>query len=353
MKVPEPRKLKSGTWFIQLRLNGVSVPVSASTKSECRYQAHLIKAEHKAKKRQITPRSELTLKEACERYVARKEQQGRSPSTLRGYDIIVKNRFKSAMPRKVASVRDWQAVYDAEAKSIAPKTLNNAWSFIRTVCKKECGIILPDIEQLPSRSKERPFLTPAQIKTFVAAVAEHPHRIPMLLCLHSLRASEVQALTWEQIDTNAKTITVRGAVVPDRDGKPVYKAENKTEASARTVPIFVPELLTALTESQQESGRVVSITPNWIYKTINEVCKAHDLPQVGEHGLRHSFASLCYSLRIPAKVTMQIGGWSDYNTVMRIYTHLAKEDVAAEAAKLHEFFAPPQNANENANAAKK
>ena len=35
MKVPKPRKLASGTWFIQMRLDGESVPVSAATRSEC------------------------------------------------------------------------------------------------------------------------------------------------------------------------------------------------------------------------------------------------------------------------------------------------------------------------------
>ena len=35
MKVPEPRKLKSGTWFIQMRLGGESIPVSAPTRTEC------------------------------------------------------------------------------------------------------------------------------------------------------------------------------------------------------------------------------------------------------------------------------------------------------------------------------
>lgn len=35
MKVPKPRKLTSGTWFIQMRLGGESVPVSAATRTGC------------------------------------------------------------------------------------------------------------------------------------------------------------------------------------------------------------------------------------------------------------------------------------------------------------------------------
>ena len=46
MKVPEPRKLKSGTWFIQMRLGGESIPVSAPTRTECIKQAEKIKADH-------------------------------------------------------------------------------------------------------------------------------------------------------------------------------------------------------------------------------------------------------------------------------------------------------------------
>lgn len=349
MKVPEPRKLKSGTWFIQLRLGGVSVPVSARSKTECRYQAQVIKSEYMAKKREITPRSELTLKEAFDQYIERKEKQSRSPATVRGYVGIRDHRFQSAMTRKVASIRDWQAIYDAESALVSTKTLNNAWSLLKTVCKKEAGVIVPEIETLETKTKERPFLDPDQIKVFVKAVADHPYRIPMLLCLSSLRSSEVQALTWDKIDLDKKTITVRGAVVPDRNNKPVFKEDNKTMESTRTVPIFIPELFDALRRVPGKTADVVTITPNWIYKTINAVCEKNCLPQVGEHGLRHSFASLCYSLGVPIKVTMQIGGWSNYGTVMKIYTHLAKKDVIKETAKLENFFAPDQNANENAN----
>jgi hypothetical protein len=46
MKTPKPRKLPSGSWFIQLRLDGESVPITASTERECVRKAQLIKAEN-------------------------------------------------------------------------------------------------------------------------------------------------------------------------------------------------------------------------------------------------------------------------------------------------------------------
>ena len=47
MKVPEPRKMSSGNYYIQLRLGGVSIPVTAPTAAECKRQAALIKAEQR------------------------------------------------------------------------------------------------------------------------------------------------------------------------------------------------------------------------------------------------------------------------------------------------------------------
>lgn len=45
MKVPKPRKLSSGNWFIQLRLGGESISVTEPTEKKCIKSAQLIKAE--------------------------------------------------------------------------------------------------------------------------------------------------------------------------------------------------------------------------------------------------------------------------------------------------------------------
>ena len=68
------------------------------------------------------------------------------------------------------------------------------------------------------------------------------------------------------------------------------------------------------------------------------------LPMVGTHGLRHSFASLAYYLEVPEKVTMEIGGWADDQTMRRIYTHIAQADVKRYEQAFSGFFA-----NKNAN----
>ena len=37
-------------------------------------------------------------------------------------------------------------------------------------------------------------------------------------------------------------------------------------------------------------------------------------------------------------IAMQMGGWKDYNTMLKIYTHLAQKDVDNYGGELREFF---------------
>ena len=106
-------------------------------------------------------------------------------------------------------------------------------------------------------------------------------------------------------------------------------------------------LLAALEAVEDKSGPVVRCNPNTIYHQINRVCARNGLPQVGTHGLRHSFASLGYHLGVPELEMMQLGGWADNQTMIRIYTHIANADRVKAENAMAGFFS--QNANENAN----
>lgn len=349
MKVPEARKLKSGTWFIQLRLGGESIPVTASTEKECKRQAALIKAEHMAG-RHRRARSELTLREVCQQYIDRLERAGASPETIRGYDIILRNRFKSLMDQPVSASLPWQKAYDTDAAHLKPKTMKNTWGFIRTACRSELKLELPEITTVAADRKEHTFLEPEQIKQFVAEIHGGPQEIALLLLLHSCRSSEVQGLTWDNVDLKNSRIHITDTVVRGKDNKTVMKERTKTDESDRFIPIFIPELKSALEAVEDKTGRVVPFNANSVYRRANTVCRHLGFPEVGQHGLRHSFASLCYSLEVPLRITMRLGGWKNDTVVSDIYTHLDKVHVGNQISKLEAFFAPTkENANENAN----
>ncbi len=344
MKIPEPRKLKSGSYFIQLRLDGVSVPVTASTAKECRRQAELIKAEHRAGRRVF--RENMTLTQAIDAYID-KRKNTLSPSTIAGYRRIQHNRFAAYMGKRLADLTDLQKLADDEAKTVGATTLKNSIRLVQSVLK-ENGYPVKKIS-LPVRvPNTRPFLEPDQVKVLVASVKGSAAELPVLFALHSLRRSEILALDWKNIDLKNNRFTVSGAVVKDEHNVYVEKKQNKNTASTRTLPIMIPELAAALKSVPEEKrqGRVIPHSPEYIWKSVNDACEAAGLPKVGTHGLRHTFASLAYHLGLSELETMQLGGWSDSTTMHRIYTHLAQIDRLKAENKIAEFF---KNANENAN----
>ena len=71
---------------------------------------------------------------------------------------------------------------------------------------------------------------------------------------------------------------------------------------------------------------------------INRICKKEGLPEVGVHGLRHSFASLAYHLGVPEKIAMEIGGWANSQTMHKIYTHISKADAERYVTQMSAFF---------------
>lgn len=310
----------------------------------------MIKAEYRAGVREIrSSPTDKTLKKAIDAYIE-KRSNTLSPLTIRGYRIIQDNRFKDEMNRYLSKIgpEEWQHIINKEAGRCSAKTLKNAWGFIRSVIKDATGEYPPDVQLPALASKEKPFLTPDQIKVFVAAVKDTQYAVPALLALSSLRASEIEALQWENIPPDPEFIRVAGAVVLDEKNKRVRKDQNKNSTSTRNVPVMIPELAAAIKRDRKDKGPVMPYRQNSLRYGIEKICRENDLPNVGIHGLRHSFASLAYHLQMPEKIAMEIGGWSDATTMHKIYTHIAQSDIKRYQTAMTKFFSS-ENANENAN----
>lgn len=344
-----------------MRLGGESVSVTAPTSKECIREASYIKAEYLAGKRSpkvepiAEPQKLPTVTALIDQYIKSKSNT-LSPSTIRGYRAIQKNRFKGTLERSASDIaaNEWQSIANKEAALCSPKTLKNSFAFIRTVLRSEAKIIIPDVTLPGSVSNETAFLDPEEIKLFVNAVKDTKYAVPTLLALSSLRISEIYALQWEDIAKNPKFIRVAGSVVLDEDHRFTKKKQNKNSSSARNVPIFIPELAAAIERDRQSSGRVVTMKQNTLRLGIHKICKDAGITNVTVHGLRHSFASLAYHLRIPERIAMEIGGWANINTMQKVYTHIAKSDISRYQTELQKFYlgsnVTTENANKNANA---
>lgn len=332
IKIPEAKQQPSGNWFIRLRIkdeNGVmqSYPITRPTKEECEKEAAAIKYGIKD-----TPKKRGTLRIAIEDYINH-NRSSLSPSTIRAYQSYKANRFQKYMDRDMTTV-DWQKAVGEEECS--PKTLKNAWSLARAAMGAKGyspSVRLPKVVKTPMQ-----WLTPEQIPIFLTAIKDRDGELPALLGLHSLRRSEMFALTWDNIDLKNNLIHVRGAMVLAEGSKPITKATNKTTNSTRDVPIMMPRLVEILTAVEDKTGPVLTCNIATPYEWINAVCRENNLPEVGLHGLRRSFASLGHSIGMSEEEIMSIGGWDDFQTLHKFYVYLSDLDRKKAANRMADFY---------------
>ena len=346
MNVPKPRKLSSGNWFIQMRLGGESVSVTAPTSKKCIQEATMIKAEYQLGKRVKPAEKEeppvLTLDKAIQEYCDSKSNV-LSPATIRGYQNIRKNQLKEIMQKNVYELallddKAWQEIINRESGNYAPKTIKNSVGFIKTVIQQKTKQVFPDVTIASVPPSDIKFLEPEEIPVFVQAVIQTDIAIPALLALSSMRLSEIQALDWSGIKKNPDFIRTNGAVVPNEDNVMTRKKQNKNVSSSRDVPILIPELKELIEQQRKPSGPIMDCSRSHFLRQIHRVCQKNDLTDVTIHGLRHSFASLAYHLQIPEKITQEIGGWSDSGTMRKIYTHIARKDITRYQDALADFY---------------
>lgn len=350
MAIPTPRKLPSGSWFVRVTVDGKTYPITRPTKKECINEAMALKSGAK-KPTEKTEQKNITLEEAMTAYI--KQRDGFiSPSTIEGYEKFKRNTFQSMLKKNIFTVTDaqWQDAIKAErSKGHSPKYIKNAWMFAAASIA-ESGAKRPEVTLYAPESNERAYLTHEEIDKFVEAVKGKPVEIPALLCLSSLRRSEMLALDWKNVDLKNKVLYVKGATVRGKDGL-VDKPQNKSKKSRRAVPI-IPPLMEALLAVDDKTGRVVKMGADTALKQVKKVCKDTGITVVDLHGLRHSFASLAYHLEIPEMIAAEIGGWEDLGTMHNIYTHIAKSDIAKRSQDLQNYFTK-KNCNENCNESEK
>lgn len=324
ISIPKPTRLASGGYAGRIQVNGRREYIKGSTEAEFYKKATALKLELTEMKN--TP-ANMKLTEAIEDYL-RQTETVLSPATIRGYSII-KKQIEKHTNKTIAST-NWQALINQLAEEYAPKTVRNQWGLIQSSLKEK-GIHVPDVKLPPAVKSERKFLQPDEIKTFLKAIEGKNIELTALLALHSLRASEILALNKDSIKDGV--ISVKGAVVPDKNNNYTYKPNNKTISSTRDIPVFIPRLKTLW-----EQGNISFPDPSNMRRDINRICRNNALPEVGVHGLRHTFCSLCYELDIDILTTCRLGGWSSPAVPQQIYTHLSQSRETKDIQTIKQFY---------------
>lgn len=328
VRVPTPKR-KGNIWYSQVTVGNDRVYISADTEEEYYAKARAAKTKQIEIKK-AAPR--ITLGTAIDNYITDNDAV-LSPSTINAYKSYRRTRFVGYMDDDVEQI-NFQSMVNAECKRVSPKTVHNAYRLV-TASLRHFNFPVPSINLPQKRKAERPWLDYEQISAFLSAVRGKPYELGALLALNGLRRSEILHLTSDDIDTARGVIHVRGASVIGEKNKLIDKNTGKSIASSRDVNIVIPRINDLI---EGKNGRLITTNPTTLYSLINGLCKANGLPEVGVHGLRHSFCSLARHLDWDEMTVMREGGWSDPTVVHRIYTHLAAQDANADIALMQEFY---------------
>lgn len=209
-------------------------------------------------------------------------------------------------------------------------------------------------------------LRPDELKLLLAeAPNDRLHALWLLLISLGLRRGEALGLHWDDIDFEAKTLSVRRSLQRRRTKEltpsgrrrgHLVEVETKTASSVRTVAL--PEVLVeALREhrERQDVERAEALAwvnsslvfsthlgtwfdPQNVYVFWHALCDRAGVRRCRPHDLRHTAASVLLMQGADMRTVMEVLGHSRMATTSDLYTHVLAEVKADAALRMDAFL---------------
>ena len=273
----------------------------------------------------------------------------RAETTINGYRNIIRNHILPALgavrlgdltPELINGYYQWLA----DDKGLSPNTIRKHHTLLYTALKSAYrqGAVPANPAQraTPPRatSTDVVYYTPRHLSRLLREVEGLPLELPVkLACYLGLRRSELLGLRWRDVDLQIGLLSVRQ--VRTTVGYRVVEKAPKTSNSCRTLSIQALDDLIELLQDLQAVRRQNHVPcspddylvlntdgepwhPNVLSGALADFVERRDLPPITFHGLRHTFASMANSARVPMYQISRAMGHSNPNITQRIYTHL-------------------------------
>lgn len=217
------------------------------------------------------------------------------------------------------------------ATGCSPRTCNKIMSYLAALIRwgrrtGQCGELPGKLPRYPRRKTQaapRQALTSEQVDAMFAALEPEYRLLYLLMVDHGLRREEAMSLRFEDIDTMHRVISVLGK-------------GNKRRFVPFMSARFEDELAHAMQERQSGPVTINPATGQHyasIRKALLRAAKACNLPPVGHHILRHTFATRMAEAGMPPYVLQQIMGHTSQETTSRVYVHIGNDFAATTARK--------------------
>lgn len=281
-----------------------------------------------------TPKS--TFKEFVDHWLTTYGETNLKPSTLRGYKSILTVNMVGFHERKLTDITTGQLAAHVSNRlkgGASAMTMNHEVALIKLVFRhaRRWGYLkispADDLDRPKATSKEIEVLTPDEFRLFIEKVHPHFQTAFKTAFLCGLRAGELWALQWGDIDWQSSRLYVRRSVWKGRFQTP------KTKKSIRKIDLpqqLVQELkVWKLACPVNQHDLVFPGLGGGIANHVN-IANRHFYPALRRAGLRHvSFHSLRHSnasLRIQAgqniKYVSDQLGHSTIKITLDVYGHL-------------------------------
>lgn len=325
-------KLPSGNWNVRVPIGEVDgkrkwKSITAPTKQEALSRAVFY---------EVVQPSELSLKEACQRFLTIRGPE-LSPATLRVYEstyrlYVDQNIIGGVMIDKLTTsiLQSWIG----RMPGISQKTKKNNLGFITSVLSfheidKRFRV---KIAGAPPKDLYTP--TMAEVNKVVACSDEILKRAIALACF-GLRRGEICALTAADVNRKACTVRVNKALTKPQ-GKGFVLKDPKTRKSIRTV-----QLTGSVIDLLPEEGYLVPVTPDVITNRFCDAVRKAGVHPFRFHDLRSFFASIALSSAVNAgrRSVQDIGGWQTDRVLGSHYDRVIADQTERDRAAIALYFA--------------
>lgn len=213
--------------------------------------------------------------------------------------------------------------------------------------------------------KEKKVIKEKDLGTFINYCMEHKCYELLLILNTGMRASELAGLTWDNLDTEKGTITIKKEYIRTYEydeklkkkvGEKKFK-DLKTKASYRTIGLndTMLNILKEHKEAQKQLAQYNNKTfkeTDWIFTTktyegyvsdytsdkfkkIVRTLKIEDYEELTTHSLRHTFCTLGIANDVRVEQMKEVLGHSNIAVTSNWYTHLDKEKVVEASNKVN------------------
>ena len=334
MKTPKARKLPSGSWFVRVMVDGKSISITRETEREAIAEAIAIKSG--AKHAELSA-SNMTVKEAYERYISAKEGV-LSPSTIAGYIRLSRNTLQELMPiplRKLTNEKIQNAISNMAINGKSPKYISNAQGLLSTVLK----MFYPEFHlnvSLPQKKKRQlRKITGREMREIIESAKGKAVELPLLMALWmGMRLSEVRGARFEDIRDGK--LHICNAIVLDINNSPTEKMPKSYEGDRWVdVPDYIMGLINAL---PYDTGAIVRMTGSAIYHQFTRLCEKNGIEHCTYHDLRHANAAVMVRLKVESKYAQERNGWASDRMYKQVYAYTMDDEMAEVDDLINSYF---------------